>query len=86
MTDEALENYRRKVRWQMRRGLLELDIILNRFIADGFAALNEAELRCLEEILTWDDQDLLQIVSGLKTVEEPLQAAIIQKIRNSNAA
>lgn len=83
MTSEGLENYRRKVRWQMRRGLLELDIILNRFIANGFAALNEAELRTLEEILTWNDQDFLQIVNGIKSVENPAQMMLIQKIRNS---
>ncbi len=83
MTSDGLENYRRKVRWQMRRGLLELDIILNRFIANGFAALNEAELRTLEEILAWNDQDFLQIVNGIKSVENPAQMMLIQKIRNS---
>ncbi|MBQ9682671.1 MAG: succinate dehydrogenase assembly factor 2 [Neisseriaceae bacterium] len=78
----ALNNYQRKVRWQMRRGLLELNIVFNRFIDNGgFAQLDEQELRILEDILTWNDQDLLQVMLGCKTVEEPFQAALIRKIR-----
>ena len=66
----------------MRRGLLELNIVFNRFIDNGgFAQLTEQELRILEDILTWNDQDLLQVMLGCKTVEEPFQAALIRKIR-----
>ena len=51
-----LTDYQRKVRWQMRRGLLELNIVFNRFIDNGgFAQLTEQELRILEDILTWND-------------------------------
>lgn len=72
---------KRQVRWQMRRGLLELDIMLTRFIANGFDDLNEQELHCLAKMLQWPDHDFLQVLQGAKPVEDSFQAAIVSKIR-----
>lgn len=85
MTD-SLYHYQRQVRWQMRRGLLELDIIFNRFIADanGFLSLDEKQLKTLEDILRLNDQELLQVLQGSKILEQEEQAALVAKIQSCN--
>ena len=54
----VLEN---KLRWQSRRGALELDVVLEQFWrrADG---LPEDELRALGELLALDDEDLRRAI------------------------
>lgn len=82
MNKEALK---RQLRWQMRRGLLELDILLTRFIANGFDDLTEQELHCLAEMLQWSDHDFLHTIQGIKPVNNDVQAAIISKICTGSA-
>ncbi|MBO7082160.1 MAG: succinate dehydrogenase assembly factor 2 [Neisseriaceae bacterium] len=85
MTD-SLYYYQRQVRWQMRRGLLELDIIFNRFIADanGFLSLDEKQLKTLENILRLNDQELLQVLQGSKILDQTDQVALVAKIQSCN--
>jgi len=50
------------VRWHCRRGLLELDLILERFNQRHLAALGAAELELFKELLALDDNDLLDLI------------------------
>jgi antitoxin CptB len=51
-----------KLKWKCRRGLLELDIVLERFLRD--AAPREQELEALHALLDLPDNDLWEIVAG----------------------
>ncbi len=51
-----------RVRWHCRRGLLELDLILERFNQRHLAALGVAELEIFKELLALDDNDLLDLI------------------------
>jgi antitoxin CptB len=53
-----------KLKWQCRRGLLELDLVLERFMRDRVADLDDAALRRLSDLLDLPDNDLWDIVSG----------------------
>ena len=53
-----------KLKWQCRRGLLELDLVLERFMRDRVAGLDDAALRRLSDLLDLPDNDLWDIVSG----------------------
>lgn len=44
-----------KLRWRCRRGTKELDIVLQRFLDDGYAALSESDRDAFEALL--DEQD-----------------------------
>lgn len=48
----------------MRRGIKEMDIILTRFADARLTSLNEAELDLYDGLLSENDQDLLQWVTG----------------------
>ena len=52
-----------RVRWRCRRGLLELDIVLQQFVDTYYAKLNEAELRQFETLLDLSDNDLWAMIA-----------------------
>jgi antitoxin CptB len=53
-----------RIRWRCRRGMLELDLTLQRFMDRHLATLDSQELDALEELLALPDNDLLDIVLG----------------------
>jgi antitoxin CptB len=57
-----------RARWRCRRGLLELDIVLQRFMDEYYAKLDEAELRQFETLLDLPDNDLWDMIA-LKEAE-----------------
>lgn len=48
----------------MRRGIKEMDIILSRYADDRLAALDAAQLDLYDALLSENDQDLYQWVTG----------------------
>jgi antitoxin CptB len=63
-TDVGLTHRRERIRWRCRRGMLELDLTLQRFTGTHLATLASAELDALEELLALPDNDLLDVVLG----------------------
>jgi antitoxin CptB len=53
-----------KIRWHCRRGLLELDLILEKFNHQYLATLNPEQLEHFKQILAFPDNDLLDLVMG----------------------
>lgn len=51
-----------RARWRCRRGLLELDILLGRFMDEHYATLGENELRQFEILLNLPDNDLWDMI------------------------
>ncbi len=69
-----------KLRWRCRRGTRELDIILQRFLDDGYAALSEADRGAFEALLDEQDPELAAwILAGDPPPER--WRAVIEKIR-----
>lgn len=52
-----------RVRWRCRRGLLELDIVLGRFI-ERYASLNLQQKVVFDELLDLPDTELWDMISG----------------------
>ena len=53
-----------KLHWRCRRGMLELDLIFQRFLAQYLEKLTETELVSLECLLTYPDPDLFSWLMG----------------------
>lgn len=51
-----------RIRWNCRRGLLELDLILEKFLERHLERLTPGELESLKELLDYPDNDLLDLV------------------------
>jgi len=53
-----------RLAWRCRRGMLENDLVLSRFLARRGASLTGAELAALDALLDLPDNDLWQVISG----------------------
>jgi antitoxin CptB len=72
----------RRLAWRCRRGLLELDIVLQRFVAQHYDGLSAAELSAFDEMLALPDNDFWALVSSENA--QPSNAAtlaVINKIK-----
>jgi antitoxin CptB len=47
-----------RMRWAARRGMLELDLLLEPFVASRYALLCEADRRSFQRLMHCEDQDL----------------------------
>jgi antitoxin CptB len=56
--DPAQDREVLRLRWQCRRGMLELDLLLNRFLETGYPDLGEAERVTFNRLLAYQDQVL----------------------------
>ena len=70
----------RKLQWKCRRGLLELDLVLNKYLEK---VLYDVEL---EEFLELQDNDLWDIVSGRSDRYEARFGGIVARIRATRVA
>ena len=60
----ANDRTRERIRWRCRRGLLELDLVLNAFLARHFDELDAAGLEAFSTLLARTDPELLELVMG----------------------
>jgi succinate dehydrogenase flavin-adding protein (antitoxin of CptAB toxin-antitoxin module) len=72
---------KKRIRWRSRRGLLELDIVLERFLAAGFDALDEEGLVAYRRLLDLDDNDFLDVVNGKADLDDQALMAVVQLLR-----
>lgn len=63
MTGSEQYRYLERMRWRCRRGLLELDIVLERFIAQYFAQLDDAQQTAFDTLLDLSDAELWELIS-----------------------
>ena len=52
-----------RLRWQCRRGLLELDLVLGRFLDKYYGALDAAEAAAFQALLREEDAVLWGLIS-----------------------
>ena len=71
-----------RIRWRCRRGLLELDIVLGRFI-EHYTKLNKKKKIVFDTLLDMPDTNLWDMISGKTAAEQDDQAALIILINNT---
>lgn len=74
---------KRRIRWLTRRGLLELDIMLERFMARDFDRLSDDELTLFVQLLDWPDQALLAVINQTEDSPDPVFIPLLDKIRQA---
>jgi antitoxin CptB len=72
-----------RLKWKCRRGLLELDIVLGRFLAKRATSLSDEELVALNELLDAQDNDLWDVVNGRSEQFEARHRALVDELRAS---
>ena len=66
---------REKLKWKCRRGLLELDIVLDRYLKAG------EPIAGLSELLDLPDNDLWDIVAGRSEAYQPHLSEVVARLR-----
>ncbi|MCB2264161.1 MAG: succinate dehydrogenase assembly factor 2 [Candidatus Thiosymbion ectosymbiont of Robbea hypermnestra] len=70
-----------KLKWHCRRGMRELDLLLEGFLADRYNALSAAEQASFERLLDCRNEDLMDwLIDGGSPEDEQL-AGIVNRIR-----
>jgi antitoxin CptB len=70
-----------RIRWSCRRGLLELDLVLERFVTDHYERLNQREKNVFSELLKLPDNDLLDLAMGRADTTDPEYGDLIKLMR-----
>ena len=70
-----------RLKWRSRRGLLELDLVFDRFWKRMGDKLDDAEAAALEKLLRLPDNDLLDLVMGRAQAPDELRD-MVHKLRS----
>ena len=70
-----------KINWNCRRGMLELDVIFERFSKKYLDDLTDEQLVAFEDLLTYPDPDLFAWLMGYEDPEQEGVLAIVAFIR-----
>ena len=75
-----------RLRWRCRRGMLELDLLLQGFLDNGYAQLDEAQRIVFNRLLELPDQTLSEYLLGSVETEEKEFVDVIERIRHAATA
>jgi antitoxin CptB len=78
----SVERFNR-IRWRCRRGMLENDIVLSRFLAARGPAMNEDEVVQLDRLLDLPDNELWDLLSGRGEPADPTVTPLLAELRGA---
>lgn len=78
MSEDALYG---RLRWQCRRGHLELDLLLHAFLERYYRKLDAEERQALQRLLSYPDETLWSWFHGTESVTDRELAALVERIR-----
>jgi antitoxin CptB len=77
MTDDS------RLRWQCRRGMKELDVLLEAYLNDEFIRATPAEQRAFTALLELPDPTLMAYIVGRSAPEDEEQRRVIDTLRRT---
>lgn len=69
-----------RMRWASRRGMLELDLVLEPFVNQCYAQLKPVDRQRFQQLVLREDQELFGWFLRRETPADPELAAIVAKI------
>jgi antitoxin CptB len=70
----------RRLSWRCRRGMLELDIVLQRFAEHQLMSLDVAELSAFDILLNFPDNEFLDVVTDKSSVDAAISTPAMQRL------
>ena len=80
----TLDRMHDRLRWHCRRGMLELDLVLNAFLERHLDELDPSGIEAFKRLLERPDPELLDLVMGRAETENMGEGAVLAKIRRAN--
>ena len=75
-----MDELEKKILWQCRRGLWELDAIFIPFVENNFDYLEEDEISNFQRLLEYEDIEIFDILVNKQSFEDVSLQPIINKI------
>lgn len=72
---------RSRVRWRCRRGMKELDVLLERFFAAEYDTLDDAEKAAFAGLLEREDPELFALIMARAEPASAAEAELLDRIR-----
>ncbi len=72
-----------RIRWRCRRGLLELDLVLESFAREALEGLSGEERAAFERLLDAADNDLWDWICERAEPAEPALAGLVRRLRET---
>ena len=73
----------KRIAWRCRRGMLENDLVLSRFLADRGDTITEAEVEMLDALLELPDNDLWDLIAGTAEPADASLAPLVAQLRTT---
>jgi len=70
-----------RIVWRCRRGMLENDLVLTRFLAARGESMTELEIAMLDRLLDLPDNELWDIISGRQQPNDASVAPLVTALR-----
>jgi len=71
-----------RITWRCRRGMLENDLVLTRFLAARGASMTEGEIAMLDRLLDLPDNELWDVIAGRQAPADPSVAPLVAALRS----
>jgi len=85
MQSQAENGGYRRLAWQCRRGMRELDELLLGFLAQGYAGLDADGRAAFDVLLAYPDAVLLELLLGRMAPADKDAAGVVRAIRDTAA-
>ncbi len=72
-----------RIRWRCRRGMLENDLVLTRFLDQRGAGIGEDEVAMLDRLLDLPDTELWDLLSGRTEPSDDRVGPLLQHLRTA---
>jgi antitoxin CptB len=70
-----------RIRWRCRRGMLENDLVLARFLEAKGPTLAEDEIAMLDRLLDFTDNDLWDLIAGRREPQDQDVLPVLLQLR-----
>lgn len=80
-TGQQVEKEIERLRWQCRRGMLELDLLLNRFLESAYAELSTQQRIDFVRLLGYQDQIIYDWLMNQSVPAEPALRDLVKRIQ-----
>jgi antitoxin CptB len=72
-----------RIVWRCRRGMLENDLVLTRFLAARGESMTESEIAMLDRLLDLPDNELWDVIAGRQQPADPSVAPLVNALRSA---
>ena len=72
-----------RLRWRARRGLLENDLVLERFLAARGSTLSDEDIDALDRLLDMTDNDLWDLIAGRTETDDEMLKPMVDALRRA---